>query len=406
MASIGEGSETGNIRNVIRIDEGEIRNQLDGLVKTSVEEVLTQYLDQDADQLCGAKRYKGNPGRVDTRSGSYSRKLQTKAGEVTLQVPRLRSLPFETQIIERYKRRESNVEIYLAGVSVRRVADITEALWGSRVSASTVSELNQKLYGQIEARRNKPIEGEHPYLYLDGIWLKRTWGGEVRKVALLVAISVNADGYSEILGVCEGMQEDKESRLEFLRHQASRGLAGVRLVISDKCLGLVAAVHQCLPSADWQRCIFHFHRNILAKVPRERVVEVAPMLKAIQAQESKEAAKEKAEKVIAKLVDMRLRSAAQTLKEGIDESLTYMTFPRNHWIRIRTNNALERMNHEIRRRTRVVGKFPDGRSALMLVSARLRHVAATQWGSRRYLDMDKLQNQNPRKKALEVVAAG
>ena len=296
--------------------------------------------------------------------------------------------------------------MYLAGVSVRRVEDITEALWGSHFSASTVSELNQKVYGQIEAWRNKPIEGEHPYLYLDGIWLKRTWGGEVCKVALLVAISVNADEFTEILGVCEGLQEDKESWLEFLRHLTSRGLSGGRLVISDKCLGLVEAVHQCLPNADWQRCIFHFHRNIQPKVVRERNGEVAPMLKAIQAQESKEAAKEKAEKVIAKLMDMRLRAAVQTLKEGIDESLTYMTFPRNHWTRIRTNNALERMNREIRRRTRVVGNFPDGRSALMLVSARLRHVAATQWGSRRYLDMDKLQNQNPRKEALEVVGAG
>ena len=225
---------------------------------------------------------------MDTRSGSYNRKLQTKAGEVTLQVPRLRTLPFETQIIERYKRREPSVEealveMYLAGVSVRRVEDITEALWGTRVSASTVSELNQKVYGQIEAWRNKPIEGAHPYLYLDGIWLKRTWGGEVRKVALLVAISVNADGYREIVGVCEGMQEDKESWVEFLRHLVSRGLSGVRLIFSDKCLGLVEAVHQCLPNADWQRCIFHFHRNILAKVPREKVPEVAPMLKAIQA---------------------------------------------------------------------------------------------------------------------------
>jgi len=127
MASIGEGSETGNFRNVIRIDEGEIRNHLDGLVKTSVEEVLNQYLDQEADHLCGAKRYERSPGRVDTRSGSYNRKLQTKAGEVTLQVPRLRTLPFETQIIERYKRRESSVEealveMYLAGVSVKRTA--------------------------------------------------------------------------------------------------------------------------------------------------------------------------------------------------------------------------------------------------------------------------------------------
>ena len=144
----------------------------------------------------------------------------------------------------------------------------------------------------------------------------------------------------------------------------------------------------------------------MAKVPREKAPEVAPMLKAIQAQESKEAAKEKTEKEIAKLLDMHLRSEAQILKEGIDESLTYMTFPRNHWTRIRTNNVLERMNREIRRRTRVVGNFPDGRSALMLVLARLRHVAGTQWGARRYLDMDRLQNQNPRKEALEVVGAG
>jgi transposase-like protein len=277
--------------------------------------------------------------------------------------------------------------MYLAGVSVPRVEDITEALWGSRVSASTVSELNQKVYGQIEAWRNKPIEGEHPYLYLDGIWLERTCGCEVGKVTLLVAISVNADGYREIVGVCKGMQEDKASWLEFLRHFIARGLSGVRLVISDKCLGLVEAVHQCLQGAEWQRWIFDFH---LAKVPRERLSEVAPMLKAIQAQESKEAAKEKAEKVIAKLVDMRLRAAAQTLKEGIDESLTYMAFPRNHWTRIRTKNALESMNREIRRRTRVVGNFPDGRSTPMLLSARLRHVAGTQWGARRYLDMDRL----------------
>ena len=144
----------------------------------------------------------------------------------------------------------------------------------------------------------------------------------------------------------------------------------------------------------------------MAKVPREKVPEVVPMLKAIHAQESKEAAKEKTKKVIAKLLDIHLRSAAQILKEGIDESLTYMTFPRNHWTRIRTNNVLERMNREIRRRTRVVGNFPDGRSALMLVPARLRYVATTQWGFRRYMVMDKLQNQNPRKKALEVVGAG
>mgnify|MGYP006211051589 FL=1 len=204
MSRLNENRKSGKVLDAIRIDAGQIRGHLDALVKSSVEETLNGLLDAEADSLCGAGKYERSPERVDTRSGSYSRKLHTKAGEVTLKVPRLRSLPFETQIIERYKRREASVEesmvqMYLAGVSVRRVEDITEALWGMRVSPSAVSALNQKVYGQIEAWRNRKIEGEHPYVFLDGIWLKRTWAGEERKVAVLVAIGVNAEGHREIL---------------------------------------------------------------------------------------------------------------------------------------------------------------------------------------------------------------
>ena len=140
--------------------------------------------------------------------------------------------------------------MYLAGVSVRRVEDITEALWGTRVSPSTVSELNQKIYVHIEAWRNRPIEGEHPYVFLDGIWLKRAWGGEVENVAVLVAIGVGSDGYREILGVCEGTKEDKESWRNFLRHLKERGLRGVRLIVSDKCLGLVEALGEFYPGGE------------------------------------------------------------------------------------------------------------------------------------------------------------
>src|SRR5205807_208441 len=196
-----------------------------------------------------------------------SRNLQTKAGEVRLKVPKLRQQTFETAIIERYRRRESSVEealieMYLAGVSVRRVEDITEALWGTKVSPSTVSELNQKIAATIEAWRNRPIDGEFPYVYLDGIWLKRSWGGEVRNVAVLVAIGVNRDGYREILGVCEGMKEDTESWRQFLRHLKQRGLSGVQLVVSDKCVGLVEALGEVFPEARWQRCVVHFYRNV------------------------------------------------------------------------------------------------------------------------------------------------
>ena len=327
---------------------------------------------------------------------------------MTLQVPRLRSLPFETQIIERYRRRESSVEealmeMYLAGVSVRRVEDITEALWGTRVSPSTVSQLNQQLYERIEAWRNRPIEGEFAYVSLDGIWLKRSWGGEVKNVAVLVAIGVDQDGFRQVLGVAEGIKEDTASWRNFLRHLKERGLQGVRLVTSDKCLGLVEALGEFYPEADWQRCMVHWQRNVGSSVPRSKRPEAMAMLKAIHAQEDRQAALKKGAEVVAKLREMKLAQAAKIVEEGLVETLSYMAYPREHWIRIRTNNPLERIMREIRRRTRVVGAFPDGNSALMLVAARLRHVAGTKWGTRKYLDMERLIEQN-REEITEAVA--
>ena len=387
---------------VLRVDEQELRGHLDEVVRTSVEETLNGMLNAEADRLCQAKRYERTAERVDTRAGSYERKLVTKAGEVKLKIPRLRSLPFETQIIERYRRRESSVEealmeMYLAGVSVRRVEDITEALWGTRVSPSTVSELNQQLYERIEAWRNQRIEGRFAYVYLDGIWLKRSWGGEVKNVAVLVAIGVDQDGYRQILGVVEGAKEDAESWRQFLRHLKERGLAGVELFISDKCLGLVEALGEFYPEASWQRCMVHWFRNVLTAIPTGKAREVVAMLKAIHAQEDRPAAEKKATDVVTKLYEMKLAKAAKIVEEGVAEPLSYMAFPREHWTRIRTNNPLERLMREIRRRTRVVGAFPDGRSALMLVAARLRHVAGTRWGTRKYLDMTRLDEQRDEK---------
>jgi len=414
MTSVGQESNEASVPDVIRpemirIDQELVRGHVDQVVRQSVEQTLNSLLDAEADELCGAKRYERSAERIDTRSGHYTRKLVTKAGEVKLQVPRLRSLPFETQIIERYRRRESSVEealveMYLAGVSVRRVEDITEALWGTRVSPSTVSELNQKIYTQIEAWRNRPIEGQHAYVYLDGIWLKRSWGGEVKNVAVLVAVGVNADGYREILGVCEGVKEDKESWRGFLRHLKERGLSGVRMCISDKCLGLVESLAEFYPEALWQRCMVHWYRNVFTVVPKSKCKEVAAMLKAIHAQEDRAAARQKAQAVVAKLESMRLGKAADVVLSGCDETLSYMSFPREHWTRLRTNNMLERIMREIRRRTRVVGNFPDGQSALMLVGARLRHVAGTKWGTRSYMDMTRLTDQE-KEATLPVTSA-
>jgi putative transposase len=396
MDNLAGSASDENFTGVIRIEEEKIRSHVDQVVRETVEQTLNGLLQAEADDLCGAKRYVRSPERLDTRAGHYNRQLHTKAGEVTLQVPRLRNLPFETEIIERYRRRESSVEealveMYLAGVSVRRVEDITEALWGTRVSPSTVSELNQKIYAQIEAWRNRPIEGAHAYVYLDGIWLKRSWGGEVKNVAVLVAIGVREDGYREILGVAEGLKEDTESWRNFLRHLKQRGLRGLRLLVSDKCLGLVEAVGEFYPEATWQRCMVHWYRNVMSVVPKSKVKEVVAMLKAIHAQEDRQAACDKASLVAEKLDTMRLSQAATVVRDGVDETLSYMGFPREHWTRIRTNNVLERIMREIRRRTRVVGNFPDGKSAVMLVAARLRHIAGTRWGKRVYLDMERLR---------------
>ena len=389
--------DTPTLGKVIEIDEARIKEHLGELVRGSVEDTLNALLDAEADQLCNAARYEHTEARRDTRAGSYERKLQTKAGEVKLKVPKLRQQTFETAIIERYRRREASVEealieMYFAGVSVRRVEDITEALWGTKVSPSTLSDLNKKVYRHIEAWRNRPIEGDYPYLYLDGIVLKRSWAGEVRNVSVLVATGVGEDGFRKVLGIAEGHKEDKAGWRGFLEHLKSRGLKGVRLIISDACMGLVESAAEFYPEAQWQRCTVHFYRNVFTVVPSKHMRPVADMLKAIHAAEDREAAQEKAEAVIEKLRAMRLKEAAQRVQEAIAETLTYYSFPASHWRRIRTNNPLERIMREIRRRTRVVGAFPDGKSALMLAAARLRHIAGTQWGTKRYLKMDLLRD--------------
>lgn len=378
---------------VIAVDEEELRTHVSEVVRQSVEETLNGLLDAEADTLCQARRYERNADRASTRAGHYERNLQTKAGTVQLKVPKLRHMPFETAIIERYRRRESSVEealveMYLAGVSVRRVEDITEVLWGSRVSPSTISDLNQKIFERVEEWRNRPLEPKSPYIFVDGIWLKRSWGGEVQNVSVLVAIGVSTSGFREILGVAEGSREDAESWRQFLRYLRGRGLEQIDLVVSDKSLGFLEALGEFYPDAKWQRCVVHFYRNVLHAVPRGKAKEVALMLKAVHAQEDKEAARRKSVEAISKLRAQHLEKAAKIVESGCDETLSYYDFPVAHWRHIRTNNPLERLNREIRRRTRVVGSFPDGHAALMLVAARLRYMAGQKWGTQRYMNMN------------------
>ena len=383
--------------NIIQLNEAAIKGELKDLVRNSVEETLNALLDHEANELVNAERYERSRDRKGYRSGHYDRNFTTTSGDVTLHVPKLKGIQFETAIIERYRRRECSIEealieMYLVGVSVRRVEDITEALWGTRVSSGTISNLNQKAYENIEKWRCRPLTGNYAYVYVDGIYLKRSWGGEVQNVSILVAIGVDQEGYREILGAAEGMKEDQESWKSFFLWLKERGLSGVKLIIGDKNFGMLETIGEVSPKAKYQRCIVHFYRNVFSVVPHGKMRSVAMMLKAIHAQESKEAARQKANQVAEDLRKMRLSAAAKKIEDSIEETLTFMDFPSQHWTRIRTNNTLERLNREIRRRTRSIGAFPDGNSALMLVCARLRHVAGTDWGIKRYMNMEHLRS--------------
>ena len=196
------------------------------------------------------------------------------------------------------------------------------------MSSGTVSNLNRKVYRHIERWRNQAIEGECCYVYLDGMVLRHSWGGEIKNVSM-----------------------------------KKWGLSGVRLIVSDACLGLVEAAAEVFPKADWQRCMVHFYRNVFLHAPRSKVRQVAAMLKAIHAQESRSAAMVKAQDVMAKLKAMKLAAAAELVADGIKETLTYYAFPSQHWIKLKTNNPMERLLREARRRNKVVGAFPDGQSA-------------------------------------------
>jgi len=369
---------------------------LDRMVRKSVEETLNAMLDAEADEITGAARYERSGERKAYRAGHYERDLTVKAGKMSLKVPKLKGAVFESAVIERYRRREESVEealidMYLAGVSTRQVDDVSQLLWGDRMPSQTLSDKLKKVYADIDEWRGRPLEQDYPYLFMDGVWHKRCWGGSVENVSILVAVGVGMDGRREVLSA-EGMKEDSESWREFIKGMLARGLKGVRLVTGDRCAGLVAAVNELLPGARYQRCMVHFERNILAKVNPKNRDWAADALKAIFSMESRDKALEKAESVAKDMEARKLREAAKCLREGIGETTTYLLddYPREHRRRIRTNNMIERLNREIRRRTRVVGSFPDGRSALMLICARVRYVTSSEWSTRRYLDMSRL----------------
>lgn len=265
-------------------NEESLRSDLRELVRKTVEDTLNGLLEAEADDLVGAERHGRTAEREAYRAGHYDRGLTTSSGEVTIHMPKLEGARLATAIIERYRRREAGVEeamieMYLAGVSTRRIEDVSEILWGPGVSAATVPDLNEKAFASVEERRNRPLERAHPYACVDGIYLKRSWGGAYENVAVMVAIGVNDDGYREVIGAAEGFTESSECWREFLSWLRSRGLHGVRMVVGDKASGMVGSIAEVFPEAAYQRCTVHFYRNVPAGVPKPGRAAVAAMLK-------------------------------------------------------------------------------------------------------------------------------
>ena len=234
---------------IVSFDEPKLQEYLGELVRKTVEDALNALLDAEADQIANAGRYERTDERQAYRSGHYRRGLTTTCGEVELNVPKLRGATFASKVVERYRRRESSVEeammeMYLAGVSTRRIQDVSEILWGSSVSPATVSKLNREAFGAVDEWRHRRLEGDYPYVYLDGTYIKRNWGGAYEGVAVLVAIGVNAEGFREVIGCEEGYVESEGSWKAFLLGLRERGLSGVRMFTGDKSAGMLGAIQE------------------------------------------------------------------------------------------------------------------------------------------------------------------
>ncbi len=372
----------------------ELRGDLRALFQGAIRITLEMVLEDELKAMVGARRFERVGSRTDHRNGTFLRRLLTSMGQIEVAVPRSRDGGSPVDVMGRYQRRSEElddmiVEAYVGGVSQRKMGDVTEALMGARVSSSTVSRTAKRLEEAVDNLRNQPIEGAHPYLYLDATFLNARWARKVENVSALVAYAVGPDGHRRLLGITIGAEESEASWSELLTQLLDRGLSGVQLIIADEHAGLAAAVRRHLPEVSRQRCTVHLQRNIMAKVPqrlRKRVArEVATIFKAKGLVKAK-----KCLAVIKARWSKELPEAMAVLERGFPAATQFYAFPKDHWARLRTTNSIERLHGEIKRRIRAVGAFPDRASALRLITAvALR--ATEIWGSRRYLDLSLLE---------------
>jgi putative transposase len=392
-----------------RIDALEdFRKQLEGadidLLREMVKLFAEQLMGADVDALCGADYGERSAERVNRRNGYRERAWDTRAGTIALQVPKLREGTYFPEWLLEPRRRAERAfvqvvaECYVRGVSTRRVEGLVRQLGIERISKSRVSEMAKELDEAVEAFRTRPLDaGPYTYIWIDALTQKVRDEGRIVNVAALVATGVNAAGAREILGLDIVTSEDGAGWTAFLRGLVARGLSGVRLVISDAHPGLVDAVASTLSGASWQRCRTHFLRNLLAKVPKSAGPFVATLVRSIFAQPDAEAVWAQFHRVVEQL-DERFPEAAVMLSDAGPDILAFTTFPQTHWRQIWSNNPQERLNKEIRRRTDVVGIFPNRAAVIRLVGMVLceQH---DEWAVvRRYMSSESLA-----KARLEVI---
>lgn len=379
-----------NVGSMGRIPQEVVGQDLQAMLRGAVRVGLEVCLEAEVDALLGAAWYERVGGRRDHRNGHYRRDVLTSLGRVEVAMPRRRRGPLASHVVGRYQRRAAAVDealtaAYVHGVSTRKLGTVTTALFGERVSRSSVSRVTQRLEQTVEGLRRAPIVGPHPYLYLDATFLDTRWARRVENVSVLVAYAVGADGYRHLLGVTLGAEESEASWSELLAQLTERGLSGVQLVIADDHAGLAAAVRRWLPEARRQRCVVHLERNVLTKVPHRLRARVAREVAAVFQAGSLPDATTRLARFVARW-DRQLPEAVACLRAGFPAATTYFAFPRAHWVRLRTTNGVERLHREIKRRTRAIGAFPDRASALRLVTA-VAIAGTAIWGDRQYLDV-------------------
>ena len=375
-----------------RFDQ-DVKRDVEARVREGVKAVLEEVLQEEMTEHLEAGYRELTPTRRGERNGYYTRNLVTPAGKIErLTVPRDREGEFITELFERYKRmtgdvEEAILEMYLSGISVRKVAGITDALSKVRIGKDAVSRIASRLEGQQRDWRERSLEEKrYPYLYLDATYLKVRWGASVANLALLACVGVDEEGFREVLAVEVAASEKGAAYASLLRGLIDRGLSGVRLVVSDDHEGIKAAVAGELPGVKWQRCIVHFERNVLAHVPASSTAEVAEDLKAIFKVRRQKTARALAEEFV-ELHGKRFPKAVSVFEAGIEDALSYLSFPGSHHARIRSTNMLERLFKEVKRRTKVVGVFPNERSASTLATE-IALRSSEEWALKRYLTMD------------------